>query len=75
MVIAALGFASGAAAQADAAQKAKEGGIDHWIEYYKGEQHKPAAASHPESATLPDRVVPVERAGPDSSARDKTEGK
>jgi len=31
--IAALGFASGALAQEDAAEKAKEGGIDHWIEY------------------------------------------
>jgi hypothetical protein len=27
-----------ASAQQDAAQKAQEGGIDHWIEYYKGQQ-------------------------------------
>jgi hypothetical protein len=31
-----------AVAQKDAAQKAQEGGIDHWIEYYKGERRKSA---------------------------------
>lgn len=76
VVTAALGLASGAAAQTDAAQKAKEGGIDHWIEYYKAEQRKPGAVSPPESTTLPaDRTVPVERVGPDTSAQDKTERK
>ena len=76
MVIAALGFASGAAAQTDAAEKAKEGGIDHWIEYYKSGQPKPAATFPQESATLPaGQTVPVERAGPDTSAQDKTERK
>jgi hypothetical protein len=40
---AALGFAGAAPAQKNAAEKAKEGGIEHWIEYYKGEQRKPVA--------------------------------
>ena len=38
--IAAFGFVSPASAQKDAAEKAKEGGIKHWIEYYKAEQRK-----------------------------------
>ena len=40
--IACLGFAHTAYAQKDAAEKAREGGIEHWIEYYKAEQRKPA---------------------------------
>ena len=58
--IAALGFAGAASAQKDAAEKAKEGGIDHWIEYYKGEQRKPAAPSPPAPVASPvDRAAPA----------------
>lgn len=71
--IAALGFASGALAQKDAAEKAKEGGIDHWIEYYKGEQRK-AAATSPQApmASSVDRAAPVERTESGASPRKKT---
>ena len=57
--IAALGCASGALAQKGAAEKAQEGGIDHWIEYYKGEQRKPAAPAAVASPT--ERAVPAGR--------------
>jgi len=60
--IAALGCASGALAQKGAAEKAQEGGIDHWIEYYKGEQRKPAAPSAPAAVASPtERAVPAGR--------------
>ena len=45
--IAALGLAGDALAQKDAAEKAKEGGVDHWIEYYKAEQRKSVPAPTP----------------------------
>lgn len=74
--IAALGFASGALAQKDAAEKAKEGGIDHWIEYYKGEHRKPAATSPQEPVASPvDRAAPVERTESGTSPLEKTERK
>lgn len=65
-----------AAAQKDAAQKAQEGGIDHWIEYYKNERRKPAEkparkAANPSARTdapatyddppAPQREAPVSR--------------
>ncbi|MBC8006665.1 MAG: hypothetical protein H7X76_01305 [Prolixibacteraceae bacterium] len=72
--IAALGFASTVSAQKDAAEKAKEGDIEHWIEYYKGEQRKPVAASPKDSVPAPgDRVAPVEEAEPNVSVRRKNE--
>ena len=71
--IAALGCASGALAQKDAAEKAREGGIDHWIEYYKGEQRKPAAPSPPTAVVSPtDRASPVERTESGTSPKEKT---
>ncbi|MBI3527536.1 MAG: hypothetical protein HY067_06160 [Betaproteobacteria bacterium] len=80
--IAALGFASGALAQKGAAEKAQEGGIDHWIEYYKAEQRKPAATSPQERTVAPinpaapvDRAAPVERTESGASQREKTERK
>ncbi len=68
LTVAALGFASGAPAQKDAAEKAQEGAIDHWIEYYKREQRKPAAAPNlQESAASPaDRAAPTEQTGTSS---------
>ena len=74
--IAALGFAGAALAQKDAAETAKEGGIDHWIEYYKGEQRKPVAPTSQEPVPSPViRGAPAERAGSGASLREKTEGK
>lgn len=74
--VAALGFAGAAPAQKDAAEKAKEGGIEHWIEYYKGEQRKPAATSSHEPVTSPaDRAAPAERAESDAPSPEKAEGK
>ena len=47
-------FSCNAAAQKDAAEKAKEGAIDHWIEYYKsGGQRKPAASAPVHSQPVP----------------------
>jgi H+/Cl- antiporter ClcA len=72
-VIAALGFACGAWAQKDAAEKAKEGGIEHWIEYYKGEQRKRTAPSAQEPVASPvDRTAPVERTESGASPLEKT---
>jgi hypothetical protein len=74
--IAALGFAGAVPAQKDAAEEAKEGGIDHWIEYYKGEQRKPAATSPQEAVASPvDRAAPVERTESGASPRKKNERK
>lgn len=42
VAVALFGFADAAMGQKDAAEKAKEGGIDHWIEYYKADKQKPA---------------------------------
>lgn len=49
-----LGFAGAALAQKDAAEKAQEGGIDHWIEYYKAQQPKAAIPVPRKSAPSPD---------------------
>lgn len=69
--IAAFGFASAGSAQKDAAEKAKEGSIEHWIEYYKGEQRKPAA-SPPEPVAAPvDRAAPAEPTESGASPRIK----
>jgi hypothetical protein len=56
-MVAACAYGGSVSAQQDAAQKAMEGGIDHWIEYYKGQQSRsPEArqetAEHP-AATKP----------------------
>ncbi|MEO8164790.1 MAG: hypothetical protein ABI619_05280 [Betaproteobacteria bacterium] len=50
VALAALGFASAAPAQKDAAEKVREGSVEHWIEYYKAQQQKPPAASAPQPA-------------------------
>ena len=73
--IAALGCASGVLAQKDAAEKAQEGGIDHWIEYYKAEQRKPAAPSPQAPAAPADRPAPVERTESGALPPGKTERK
>ena len=70
--IAALGLANGALAQKDAAEKAQEGGIDHWIEYYKGEQRKPAVPVPQSPASPADRPAPVERTESNASPQKKT---
>ena len=69
--IAALGCASGALAQKDAAEKAQEGGIDHWIEYYKGEQRRPAPSPPTPVASPVDRAAPVERTESGALPKDK----
>ena len=74
--IAALGFAVAVLAQKDAAEKAKEGSIDHWIEYYRGEQRPPAAGSPRAPVPLPvDQAAPVQRTETGASPREKTERK
>jgi hypothetical protein len=65
--IAVLGIAQGAEAQKDAAEKAQEGGIDHWIEYYKAQQRKPAAPPRPQP-----EVPATSQAAPDTSIQGKT---
>ncbi len=50
ILTAALVFCLGsvaATAQKDAAQRASEGGVDHWIEYYKAQRENAAARSEP----------------------------
>jgi hypothetical protein len=75
--IAVLGIAQGAEAQKDAAEKAQEGGIDHWIEYYKAQQGKPtpASAREPVAASPAESAVPVERSDPGAQPRKTSEGK
>lgn len=68
--IAALGLAGNALAQKDAAEKAKEGGIEHWIEYYKAEQRKHSIIPRQEPA---DRPVPAGRTAPGTPTAEKTE--
>lgn len=77
VAIAVLGIAQGAMAQKDAAEKAQEGGIDHWIEYYKAQQGKPAPASaqEPVAASPAERAMPVERSEPGTLPRKTPEGK
>ena len=60
----ALTFADPVSAQKDAAEKAKEGAIEHWIEYYKATQPKPSTPPAPESV---DRIKHGEPAGSDRS--------
>jgi hypothetical protein len=72
-VVAACANGSSTSAQEDAAQKAKEGSIDHWIEYYKEQQSRlpapprQAPAEHPptEPGRFPEptskSVEPVEK--------------
>jgi hypothetical protein len=47
-----------ALAQQDAAQKASEGGIDHWIEYYKGQQSTSPVPPRQETAEHPAPTEP-----------------
>lgn len=70
--IACLGFAHIASAQKDAAEKAREGGIEHWIEYYKAEQRKPPASPPEQPAN---RAAAAEKAGPATSLPEKAEHK
>ena len=54
VAITAMFFSCGAVAQKDAAEKAKEGGIEHWIEYYKaGRKPEPAASAPAQPAPTP----------------------
>ncbi len=47
-------FAPAAAAQKDAAEKAREGSIEHWIEFYEAERRKPpVTAGRPAPADPP----------------------
>ncbi|HEX7954905.1 MAG TPA: hypothetical protein VF523_17720 [Burkholderiales bacterium] len=57
-ILAALGASDFAVAQKDAAQKAQEGAIDHWIEYYKDEQRK-SARDIPRQTADPSSATPV----------------
>lgn len=57
-ILAALGASDFAVAQKDAAQKAQEGAIDHWIEYYKDEQRK-SAQKIPRQTADPPSATPV----------------
>jgi hypothetical protein len=71
--IASFGFMNPASAQKDAAEKAQEGGIEHWIEYYKAEQRKSSATSPRESTAPPvERAAPAERSGSGASPPGKT---
>ena len=64
-----LTFATPVSAQKDAAEKAKEGGIEHWIEYYKANQPKASSKPAPQSV---DGTKPVDRAKSDASLQEKT---
>jgi hypothetical protein len=70
--ITALVCASGASAQKDAAEKAQEGSIDHWIEYYKAEQRKSVAPSPQAPAAPADQPAPAERTESVTSPQGKT---
>ena len=67
--VAAFGFATTVSAQKDAAEKAKEGGVEHWIEYYKAEQRKRSPTPPQESDSAP----PAERAK--AAAREEAQSK
>lgn len=73
VAVALFGFADAATGQKDAAEKAKEGGIDHWIEYYKAEKQKPATLP-PEPATLPGNA-PAKGMDPRAPVPEKTGSK
>ena len=67
-----LGFAHGASAQKDAAEKAREGGIEHWIEYYKAERRLPDAPAAPRQETAPPEAgVQDRRSEGDATAREE----
>jgi hypothetical protein len=67
--VAVVGLAGEASAQKDAAEKAREGGIEHWIEYYKAEQRKPAPVpAQPASAPVDGRSPPAGRTGAEPAA-------
>jgi hypothetical protein len=67
--VAVVGLTGDASAQKDAAEKAREGGIEHWIEYYKGEQRKPAPVpAQPASATVDGRSPPAGRTAAEPAA-------
>lgn len=68
-VLSVLCFTGSAQAQKDAAEKAKEGGIDHWIEYYKGEQRKPTPPSGPQPVQASDARTPGVGSLPDKTER------
>jgi hypothetical protein len=72
VAIACLDFAHIASAQKDAAEQAREGGIEHWIEYYKAEQRKRSATPPREPA---DRTAPAEKSAPATSLPEKVEHK
>jgi hypothetical protein len=72
LAVALLGFARIASAQKDAAEKAKEGGIDHWIEYYKAEQLKLPTMPAQEPV---DRTAPAEKPGPATSIPEQAQHK
>ena len=65
--IAAFGFVSPVSAQKDAAEKAKEGGIEHWIEYYKAARPKPTAMPIPADSA----ASPVDRTAPGTPPQEK----
>jgi hypothetical protein len=64
----ALAFSAKGTAQNDAAEKAHEGDIGHWIEYYKARQATPDA--QPAQAPVD---APVEREKSGESARESAQ--
>jgi len=76
VAIPALGLADGATVPEEAAEKAQKGGIDHWIEYYKGEQRKPATKPPEEPAASPvNGTAPAGRSDSATSPREGAERK
>jgi hypothetical protein len=70
MIACALGLLAGSAqsqAQNGAAEKAREGDIEHWIDYYKAGQRGSAAQPAPADA-------PATRRKTSESARESTSG-
>jgi hypothetical protein len=65
-----LAFSAKATAQNDAAEKAQEGDIGHWIEYYKARQGTPDA--QPAQAPVD---APVEPKKSGESARESAQEK
>jgi hypothetical protein len=72
VAVAALGLSNPVSAQKDAAEKAQEGAIDHWIEYYKSERSKHTAPAPQAPVASPfDRTAPVQRSDADASPKEK----
>ena len=67
-----FGFGPTASAQKDAAEKTREGGVEHWIEYYRTEQRKRPAPPPQEST---DRTSPRERPRTEATPREETQSK